>query len=132
MPGTRAFLKAPETARADRTGWLTTQSIANQSLSQNSLVTGKNTGKFGKIGPQRYLHRPRSLGISGFSVNFPEESNSEVSDGNREIVVKNRDFRRDSLHDFCRPRFHALPSEQRSQREKSLAKLHISSAVSMS
>jgi hypothetical protein len=32
------------------TGWLTTQSVAKPVSAPNSLITGKNTGKFAKSG----------------------------------------------------------------------------------
>src|ERR1700724_2313700 len=47
----------PETAETENTRsyqggvWLTSQSRANRSLKRDSLLTGKRTGNFGKIGP---------------------------------------------------------------------------------
>jgi hypothetical protein len=75
----------------DGTGWLTTQSIANQSLPQISLLTGKNTGKFAKSKPSRRLHalvvsvsrRFCRISLRNQTGNFGTE--------NREVVAQNRE-----------------------------------------
>jgi hypothetical protein len=43
----------------------------------NSLLTGKNTGKFAKPRPSRRLHRFRNLDTPASSWSFPKESNRE-------------------------------------------------------
>jgi hypothetical protein len=43
-----AIIALTPTLKNDGTGWLTTQSIGNQSPHSNSLISGKNTGKFAK------------------------------------------------------------------------------------
>ena len=58
----------------------------------NSLLTGKNTGKFAKLGPSQLLP---CLVVSVFRPlwpNFPKQSNREFGRENREAITQNREF----------------------------------------
>jgi hypothetical protein len=51
----------------------------------NSLLTGKNTGKFAKPRPSRRPHCFRYLGTPRLSRSFPTESNRQFWGRNREV-----------------------------------------------
>src|SRR5258705_8096056 len=71
--------------RFAKTGWWCAQSRANRSPVGNSLLTGKLTGNFAILGPQK----PISLHET---TKFPTQINRENILKNREFSGKNREI----------------------------------------
>jgi hypothetical protein len=87
----RANFFEPDIACRDGTGWLTRQSRSNQSLHQNSLLTGKLTGNFAVLGVVLQIWHPIHAKLQSVAVKFPKQKNREFFEANREITKLNRD-----------------------------------------
>ena len=73
------------------TAWLTRQSRSNQSLHQNSLLTGKLTGNFAVLGVVLQIWHPINAKLQSVAVKFPKQKNREFFEASREITKLNRD-----------------------------------------
>jgi hypothetical protein len=89
--GCRAYFCSSDMAHRDRTGWLTRQSRSNQSLHQNSLLTGKLTGNFAVLGVVLQIWHPINAKLQSVAVKFPKQKNREFFEASREITKLNRD-----------------------------------------
>src|SRR6202035_3323541 len=101
-----------------RRDWVADDAVHREPVSaSNSLLTGKNTGKFAKLGPSR---RPHCLVVSVFrplSLCFPEQSNREFWARNREAITQSREVMRPSNAPLPRAN-HKRKRENRSQGRK--------------
>jgi hypothetical protein len=75
-----------------RTGWWCAQSDTNRSPTCNSLLTGKLTGNFAFLGPQKPISLHETTVLQRLFTKFPTQINRENILKNREISGKNREI----------------------------------------
>jgi hypothetical protein len=75
-----------------RLDWLADDAVQCEPVSApNSLLTGKITGKFAKLGPSQLLHCLVASEFRPLWPNFPKQSNREFGRENREAITQNRE-----------------------------------------
>src|SRR5260221_14316723 len=78
--------------RFRRTGWWWEQSDTNRSPTCNSLLTGKLTGNFTILGPQKPISLHETTVLQQLFTKFPTQINRETILKNREFLSGNRKF----------------------------------------